>query len=153
FRELIALVHVVRNRPHVVEEFAEQIPAAFARHRGSEQIVPGNLNRFLQEKSRAIRMAHKAQSLELAGLRTVRRFGRRSEPALIDTTTMPAVRIKIIRMQLQAAPRNHKGSRHPVRFQPQNPSSVAHGVTDLVWVQHLVWMSPFESACRKDYYM
>src|SRR3569833_676192 len=94
-------------------------------------------------------MVDKTQPLELARLRTVRRLRRRSEPALVNPASMAAVRIKIVRMQLQPPARNHKGARHPVRFQPENPSSVAHGVTDLVLVQHFRWIKSFR-ACLQE---
>src|SRR5215510_3455205 len=41
--KFLALMHVMRDRSEIIEEFAEDIPSAFARHDiGSEQIVSGN---------------------------------------------------------------------------------------------------------------
>ena len=59
-RELIALMQVMRNRAHVVEKLAEEIPSAFALHHvRPQQKVSGGLNRVLQQKlftaARAIR--------------------------------------------------------------------------------------------------
>src|SRR3569833_1284405 len=94
-------------------------------------------------------MVDKTQPLELARLGTVRRLCRGSKPALVNPAPMAAVRIKIVRMQLQPPARNHERPRHPVRFQPENPSSVAHGVTDLVLVQHF-WLDKSFRACLQE---
>ncbi len=48
----IGLVHVMRNRPHVVEELAEQIPAAVAvHHRRPEQQVARDLDGLFQQEA------------------------------------------------------------------------------------------------------
>jgi hypothetical protein len=42
----------MRNRPHVVEELAEQVPAAVALHHGgSDQQIACGFHRILQEKA------------------------------------------------------------------------------------------------------
>ena len=49
--ERVALVHVVGNGAHVVEELAEQVPAAFALHDvGAQQQVAGSFDGFFQQE-------------------------------------------------------------------------------------------------------
>ena len=63
-RVLVALVHVVRNRPHVVEELAEQIPSALALHHvGSDEQIARGLDRLLQQESPAVAEPDVAEAL------------------------------------------------------------------------------------------
>src|SRR5258708_501680 len=62
-REGIALMKMMRDGPHVVEEFAEQIPAPLARHDvGAEQKLAGYVDRSLEQESIGTPGAHVAQS-------------------------------------------------------------------------------------------
>src|SRR5205814_9157241 len=89
-RLLLALVHVVRNRPEVVEELAQQVPAALARHRRrTEQQIARLVDRLLQQESGAAG-AHVAQALVGRRAGSVVGVGRRREPALVDAAAMAA---------------------------------------------------------------
>ena len=48
----IALMHVMRDRAHVVEELTEDVPALFLRHHigSADQRVAGDIDGFLQLK-------------------------------------------------------------------------------------------------------
>src|SRR5258708_7078370 len=61
--ECIALMEMMRDGPHVVEEFAEQIPAPLARHDvRAEQQIAGYVDRSLEQESIGAPGAHVAQS-------------------------------------------------------------------------------------------
>src|SRR6266852_4351192 len=61
--ECIVLMKMMRDGPHVVEEFAKQIPAALARHDvGAQQKIAGYVDRSLEQESIGTCGAHVAQS-------------------------------------------------------------------------------------------
>jgi hypothetical protein len=94
---LVALVHVMRNRPEVVEELAEQVPAAVARHdRRSDQQIAGFLDRRFQQKPLAGVEMDVAEPLVRRRARSVVGIGRRREPPLVDAAAMSAQRIEIV---------------------------------------------------------
>jgi hypothetical protein len=63
-RLLLALMQMVRDRPHVVEELAEQIPPALARHDVSaNQQIAGAVNGVAQQETRAVHRPDVTQSL------------------------------------------------------------------------------------------
>ena len=111
---------------------------------GAEQLVSSDFDGVFQKKARAIGVADEAEAFELPGVGSVGGFGGRGEPALVNTAAMAAESVEVVGMQPKPATRDHKGSRNPVWFQPENSSSVADGVTDLRLVQHLVDDSFFE---------
>ena len=71
--ELLALMHVMRNRSEIVEEFAEDVPSAFARHHiGSEQIISGSVHGVFQQEFLSIVEMHVTQAFIVASERSVR---------------------------------------------------------------------------------
>ncbi len=121
FRMLVALVHVMRDGSHVVEELAEEIPSSLARHRvGAEQEIAGGLHRVLQEKPLTLCRPDVTESLIGRRARTVIRIGGGREPALVDAPAMRPTRVEIVGVQPEPAARQHERSRHPRRLQPQN---------------------------------
>jgi len=120
-RELLRLVHVVRNRSHVIEELAQQIPSAFTLHDvGSEQGIASDFHRLLEEELFALIRVDVAQPLIGKRCRAVGGLGGRGEPALVDASAVSAKGVQVIGVELQAATRNHEGSRNPARRQPQD---------------------------------
>ena len=112
--ELVALMHVMRNRAHVVEELAEQVPAAFALHDiGAEQKIAGAFDCIFQQEFAARVGMNIAEAFVRRGRRAIRGFRRRGEPALVDPAPVRAEGIDVIGMKLQPASGNHEGTRHP----------------------------------------
>ena len=111
---LVALVHVMRNRPHVVEELAEQVPSALPLHHGrSDEQVARGLHRVLQQKTRAVAGPHVTEPLVGRRPRAVVRVRCGREPPLVDAAAMPSERIQVVGVQFEAAPRQHERARHP----------------------------------------
>ena len=120
-RERIALVQMMRNRSHVVEKLAEQIPSALALHRRrAEQQIAAFVDERLEQHARAVLRPHVAQPFVVRGPRAVRRVCRRREPALVDAAAVRAERVEIVGMQPKPPARNHERARHPARFEPEN---------------------------------
>src|SRR5262249_12922217 len=70
--ELLTLMHVMRDRSEIVEEFAENVPSAFARHYiGPEQIVSCYVHRVFQQEFFAIVEMHVTQAFIVSGERSV----------------------------------------------------------------------------------
>ena len=121
---LVALVHVMRNRPHVVEELAEQVPAAFAlHHRRSEQQIAGGFDRVFQLEARRRLEPDVAEALVGRRARAVVGVRRGRKPSLVDAAAMTAERIEIVGVQLQPAAGNHERAGNPARIQPQDARS------------------------------
>src|SRR5579863_10719527 len=113
-------MHVVRNRAHVVEELAKQVPSAFALHHiPAEKDIARSLDRIFEEKARTLRRVHVAQSFVRSRVRAVRSFGGRRKPSFVDPAAMGAERIEVVRMELQSAPGDHERSRHPAWLKAQ----------------------------------
>jgi hypothetical protein len=130
-------VHVVRDRAHVVEELAEQVPALLAlHHRRSDQEIAGRVDGILQQKPRAVFEPHVTQALVGGGAGTVVGIGRRREPALVDAAAVAAKRVEIARVQLQPLAGDHERARHPARLEPQQALSGGNGVLDLRAIDH-----------------
>ena len=140
-RLLLALMQVVRNRAHVVEELAEQIPAAFARHDVlSQQQIAGLLDGVAQEEARAVRLTDVAQPLVGRRARTVVGVRRRRKPPFVDAAAVAAQRVQIVGMEFQTAAGNHERARHPARLETQDAGSGANRCFNLRSRDHC-WMS------------
>src|SRR6185369_11779944 len=128
-RELVTLMHVMRDRPEVVEELAQQVPAAFALHHGrAKQQVARFVDERFEQEPRALSGPDVTEALVFRRSPPVGRVRRRREPSFVDAAAMSAERIEIVGMQFQPAARNQEGARHPTRFQPQYPGPRADGV-------------------------
>ena len=113
----------MRDRAEVVEELAEQIPSAFARHRrGAEQEIARFGDGILQQKPIAVR-AHVAEAFVGRRAGTVVGVCRGREPALVDAAAMPAERVQIVGVQPQPPARNHEGARHPRGLEAERAAS------------------------------
>ena len=138
-REVVALVHVMRNRAEIVEELAQQIPAAFAlHHRRANQEISGFVDKRFQQNAFAIAGAHVAQPLVFGRSRAIRCVCRRREPPFVDAAAVPAERVEIVRVQLEAAAGNHEGTWHPAGFQPENAGACIDGVLAFGSIRHRI---------------
>ena len=110
----VALMHVMRDRSHVVEELAEEVPPLFPLHRFlAEQQVAGLLDRFLQQEATARRAADVAEAFVRGRAGTVVGIGGRREPAFVDAAAMRAESVEIIGMKPQPPAGMHERARHP----------------------------------------
>jgi hypothetical protein len=122
---------MVRNRAHVVEELAEQIPALVARHRlCAEQQVAGLFDRRFQQEARA-GVPDVTEAFIRGRARAVVRVRGGGEPALVDAAAVGAECIQIVRMQPEAASRVHERSRHPAGFEAENTVPFVEGVLNV----------------------
>jgi hypothetical protein len=109
---LLRLMHVVRNRPHVVEELRVNRPArillpnVFA-HERCAAIGDSLAQREALSAHDAVAQAFVRHAAFVGG------FGGRSEPAFIDAAAIRAVGVRVVGMQLEAQPRLEKRARHP----------------------------------------
>src|ERR1700758_871432 len=102
------------NRPHVVEEFAKQVPASFALHYiGPKYQVAGAFHGILEEELRSRAGMNVAEAFVGRGRGAVRCLRGRGEPTLVDSSAVSSEGIEVIGVQLQPAPGNHEGTRHP----------------------------------------
>jgi hypothetical protein len=119
--ERVALVEVMGNRAHVVEELAEEVPSAFALHRRrAEQQIAAFVDKRLEQHTPAVLHPHVAEPFVVGSARSIRRARRRREPPFVDAAPMRAERVEIVGMQPEPPAGNHEGARHPARFEPEN---------------------------------
>ena len=116
----LVLVHVVRDRPQVVEKLAVDRPALVgvpqiaADHLGAEDL-DGVFEREL------VGAVHDVAESLVGGCSLVGGRGRRGEPALVDAAAVGAQRVEVLACQLESAARHQERTRHPGRSQPQDP--------------------------------
>ena len=111
---LVALVHVVRDGAFVVEEFAEDVPAAFAvEDLLAEQGVSGDFDSLLQQKLAASLRDDVAEALIFGGIGAVCSLRGRGKPALVDAAAVRAEGVDVIRVELETAARNHERAGNP----------------------------------------
>src|ERR1019366_5734630 len=100
--ELVGLMQVVRNRTEVVEELAEQVPAAvLAHHTGAQEEIAVAFDGVRQKQFLAVKL-DVGQAFIGRGQGTVGRLGGGGEPALVDAAAMATQYVKVARVQLQA---------------------------------------------------
>jgi hypothetical protein len=111
----------MRDWAKVVEELAEQVPAAFALHNiRTEQKVPGDPNRIFQQKFASPGGMYIAQAFIRRGVWAIGGLCSRGKPSFVNAAAMRTKGVQVIRMKLQPAPRNHERTGNPARFQMQN---------------------------------
>ena len=111
---LLGLMHVMRNRPQVVEKLAEHVPsAALAHHLRPQEFVSSGFDGFLQQPPLAAAEVDIAQPLVGRRSRTVGGVGGGREPALINSAAMRTQRIQIARIELKPPPRHEERAWHP----------------------------------------
>ena len=134
--ELVVLVQVVRNRTQVVEELAEEVPAAVPLHDvGAEEAVAFGLDRLLEQRLLAVEF-DVAQPLVGGGERAVGGLGGGREPTLVDTAAMRAERVQIAGVQFEAAARHQEGAGDPARRQSDDAVAGGQGIDNEVAVRH-----------------
>ena len=137
-RLCLALVHVVRDRAHVVEELAEQVPALLALHDGRpEQRIAGLVHRVLEEEAASVVEPYVAQAFVWWRAGSVVRVGRRREPPLVDAAAMRPARVEVVRMELQPSARDHEGAGHPAGLETENSPTGAQRGFDLRSLAHV----------------
>ena len=94
---LLGLVHVMRNRSHVVEELAEDVPAPLALHDGrAEQQIAGRFDGLPQLEAIAVR-PDVAEALIGWRAWSIVGVGRGRKPPLVDAAPVATERIEIVR--------------------------------------------------------
>ena len=113
-----ALVHVVGDGPHVVEEFRVNRPlVVLAPNRFSDQEGTTFRDSFLKCET-VFAGDHVGKPLIVRAV--VVGGGRRGcEPAFVDPTTVQAKCVEVVRVQFEALAGLQKGARHPARGQAQ----------------------------------
>ncbi len=134
--EFLVLVKVMRNRPEIVKELAEQVPAAVALNDiCAEKLVARGLDSLFEQRSLALKF-YIAESFVFRSQRPVSGFRCGGEPALVDSAAIRAERIQISRIQFQASARHKKGARHPTGGEPHHAVAGGQGVKNQVFVRH-----------------
>ena len=125
------LVHVMGDRPHVVEEFGIDGPTFVLRvHRLADELVAGFADGVAQLEPLPF-VQHVAQAFVDRAI-LVRRLGRAGEPPLVDAAAIGPEGVVIFRMQFDPMPRMQKAPRHPRRREPQQPfARIERGVQNL----------------------
>src|SRR6266699_6567437 len=119
---------MVWNRPHVIKELAKQVPASFALHNiGTKHQVSGDFNGIFEKKFRSRAGMNVAKAFVGRGRRAVRGLRGRGKPTLVDSSPVGSEGVEIIGVQLQPAPGNHEGTRHPRWLQPENSFKFVDG--------------------------
>ena len=120
-RLLGRLMHVVRNRTHVVEELrVHRPPPVLLPDRLADQRRTAVFDRLAQREPLATH--HHIRQAFVRHTALVRRLRRRRKPTLVDAATVRSVSVGVVRMQLQAQAGLQEGTRHPRRRQPQQAS-------------------------------
>ena len=128
----LGLVHVVRNRPHVVEKLRVHRPLAI--------LIPDRLSNqhrtalgdCLSQREPGIARHHITEALVLSPV-LVRRRRRGSKPTLVNPAPVQPKRVEIVRMQLQTLAGLQERTRHPARGQLQKTARFCKGVLHQVF--------------------
>ena len=124
-----ALVHVVRDRPHVVEEFGIDGPAVvFLVHRFADQARAGFGDGVAEQEVLAFEGAEGEPFVPDAAF--VGGFGRAGEPALVDAAAVGPVGIEVAREELDAAAGMQEGARHPGGREAQEAAAFVEGAVE-----------------------
>ncbi len=124
------LVQVVRDWTEVVEELAQQVPAAtLAHHAGAEELVSGSLDGLLEQDAPAAEVDI-AEPLVSRSTGTVVGAGCRGEPALVDTAAVSAERVKVAGIELEAATGHEEGTGHPTGSKPHDAAALVESFAD-----------------------
>ena len=131
FSKLLALMHVMRNGSEVIEKLAEDIPSPLTRHHiGTEQVVPCDFHRILQQELLAVTGMYVTQAFVVTSQRSVRRLNCRREPSFIDAATLAAEGINVVRMKFQTPAGNEKITWHPTWFQPKDSGATRSALSE-----------------------
>ena len=122
---LVALVQVMRDRPHVVEELAEQVPALLPRHhrRAPSSRSPACSTAVLQQEARPPLQPDVAEAFVGGRAGAVVGVGGRREPALVDAAAMRAEGVEIVGVQPEAAARVHERAGNPAGFEAEQSAA------------------------------
>jgi len=122
----VALVHVVGDGPHVVEELGIHGPALIFLPDGvSDDPALALLHCIAQQETLAFEQAVAQPFVRCAVF--VHRFSGAGEPTLVDPSAMHAQGIPVIRVQLDPFARLQEAARHPRGREPQQSSPGVHG--------------------------
>jgi hypothetical protein len=131
-------MHVVRNRPEVVEELAEEIPAVLSQHHvGANQQIASFLDGLLQQEPFPAPEMDVTETFVSRRSRTVISIGRGREPSFVDTAAIATKRVVIVWMQSETTSRKHERTGHPGRLETEQPSAGCSGILNLRSVGHI----------------
>ncbi len=135
---LVALVHVMRNRAQVVEELAEQVPAAIARHdRRSDQQIAGFLDRHLAAGTAGHRRDGRSSAPRPAGVPgPLSAFVVDENHRSLMPPRCPPSAYEIVGVQFEPTARQHEGARHPRRRQAKDARAGVDGVLNCCAIDH-----------------
>ena len=133
-------MHMVRDRPHVVEELRIDRPlAVLLEHRLADEPRASLVDRVLQQELLAFERCE-AQPL-VPDAAFVRRLGGAREPTLVNAAAVGAVGVQIGRMQLDPASRMQEAPRHPGRREPQQAAALIERLIENLG--HIVLLDDF----------
>ena len=119
------LVHVVRNRPHVVKELGIDRPAVvLVENRFADDVAAAFGDSILQQKLLPFEQTEAEPFVPHSAF--VRRFGGAAEPTLVDPAPVGTESVIIARVQLDSASGVQERSRHPGRRQSQQTIAGVH---------------------------
>ena len=121
-----ALVQVVRDGPHVVEELAVDRPAPVLVPDCITDDRPAERRHGVAQRKPPPLVDNIAQPFILGGPFIVRGCGG-SEPPLVDSASMLPQGIEVIRVKFQSLARLQEGPWHPRRSQPQQSFACIQG--------------------------
>ena len=117
------LVHVVRDRTHVVEELGVDGPLfIFLPNRGADEFGAEFGDGLFQGKADIV--DDDVRETFVGRPVIVRRFGGGSEPALVDAATVETESVEIIRVKLEAFAGLQERARHPARGEAEQAARV-----------------------------
>ena len=117
------LVHVVRDRTHVVEELGVDGPLlVLAPDLGTDERGAAFLDGLLQREA-GVADDDVGQAF-VGGAVVVGGFGRGSEPAFVDTAAAQAEGVEVIRVKLEALAGLEEGARDPARSQAEQAAGL-----------------------------
>ena len=125
-----ALVHVVRDRPHVVEELRVHRPAAVLL---PDRLADDASRRSPRRPARRVKRSLADHAVAQALVRHaafVGGLGGGGEPALVNAAAVGAVGVDVVRVQLDAQAGLEERARHPGGRQAQQAAGVLQGGFD-----------------------
>src|SRR3954468_21238064 len=123
FGLLLVLVHVVRNRSHVVEELRIHRPlSVFLPDLIADEHSSSFSDRLLQGEP-LIFYHRVAQSLIESAI-LVGGWRRGRKPAFVNSSTVQAIGVEVVWMKFETFARLQERARDPARGQPQKPAGI-----------------------------
>src|SRR5438105_4164997 len=110
----------MRNRPEVLKELAEDVPAALLfDHVGTQKLTAGGLNGLLQEHLLTLKF-DVAQTFVRESQRTIGCLGSRREPTFVDPAAVSAEGIEVAGIEFEPPARHQERAWDPAWREAHN---------------------------------